>query len=135
MRTEAIALLDELRQRGHAITVAGDRLRIVPKLHNEELFERLRAAKSEILALLAHKQEPSEEEDRIAQQDSGTLPLPDPAAMLIKTCTEFGITLSLESDGTLVIGRGAWAGLVRAIDRYANEVAALLQAGWTPLDA
>jgi hypothetical protein len=138
MRTDATALLHELQERGFVVMAINDKVRVKPRIDDQALITRLRAAKTDLLTLLRREERyrvAEEESDRIAQQDAGALPLPDPAEILIKTCTEFGITLSLESDGTLVIGRGAWAGLVRAIERYANQIATLLQADWTPYDA
>jgi len=138
MRTDATALLHELHDRGFVVTAVDDRLRITPKVNDQGLIARLRAAKSELLALLRREEInriAEKETDRIAEQDAGTRPIPEPAKLLISTCVEHGIQLHLQRDGTLVVRGRAWRGLVRAIERYADDIAALLEARWRPYDA
>jgi len=137
----AMALLDELRALGiHLEPRANGNLRAVPKERlTDELIERIRQHKTELLAYLRAEQE-ERRIDRLAQTD-GWKPLPPagaPAYSILETARCRGIALSLDQDGGLRIGKAdgsghepaLWPSLIDAIEAHLEAVAALVAAGW-----
>ena len=77
------------------------------------------------------------EVDRLALAD-GWLP-PSPAHAVIEVCQRYGVALSIDTDGTLVVGKAGakadeamqpWPSLLTAIEAHLEAVAALVAAGW-----
>jgi hypothetical protein len=153
--SEAISLLNDLRGRRFRVSIAGPKLRIVPKPDDAELIERSRAHKAELMALLKEQAEieriarldaERNEADRIAKRGYDHDPEQPshreyvgrtPAAALIKACLEHGVGLRVEADGTLVVASNgkAWRSLIDALEAHVDEVAALILNGWSPYDA
>jgi hypothetical protein len=149
----AAGLLSELRSQGKTIAVVGSVLRIVPKVTDAALIERLRAYKAELMALLKEQAEIEQlakldaernAADRVAGRGydyDKTAPSyheylgRTAAGGLIRTCLECGVRLRVEPDGTLVAGPGAWRSLVVALEAHVDEVAELILSKWSPYDA
>jgi hypothetical protein len=151
--SEAIALLNDLRERGLRVTIAGPNLRIVPKVTDPALIERLRARKAEVMALLTEQAETArivaldaerharDRQARRGYDHDSTAPShgewvrSSPAAALIRTCREYNVALRVDSDGTLVVGPGAWRSLVGEIEAHVDDIIALLESGYDGCDA
>ncbi len=151
--SEAISLLNDLRGRRFRVSIAGPKLRIVPKPDDAELIERLRAHKTELMALLKEQAEIEQlakldaernAADRVAGRGydyDKTAPSyreylgRTAAGGLIRTCLEYGVPLRVEPDGTLVAGPGAWRSLVIALEAHVDEIAELIFNKWSPYDA
>jgi hypothetical protein len=126
---KAEALVTELRAAGIEPRPNGN-LYLAPKARlTPALIERVRAAKTVLLAYLS--------------ADGWQSP-PEPghaAYSILETCERYGVAMRLDSaTGDLVIGKAGataheptqpWRSLIIALEAHLEPVAALVHAGWT----
>lgn len=157
----AVAVLNELRSRG--ITVEprpNGNLYLVPKEGlTPELIERVRAAKPDLLRLLADPYERActialhceatgtDAAERLAsdptlktEMERDTTPQGwTPAHSILDVCQQHGVALRIDKQGDLVVGKNgakadeptqAWPSLLAALEAHLEPVARLLESGW-----
>lgn len=126
---EAVALLENLNRRGVRLTANPPKLIAEPShLLTDADRREIRRYKPELLALLADESGPA---------TAGLTP----AQSIIETCRAYGVALGIDpANGDLVVGKAGakadqpsqpWPSLLRAIEAHLEEVAALVEAGWT----
>jgi hypothetical protein len=124
---EVQLLLKNLAVRGFRLAADGQFIIVQPaSLLTDDDRAAIRSHKPELLRLLSN--------------DGPGNPNWLPAHSIVDTCRRYGVALSIDPDGTLIVGRrGAtaeepsqpWADLVHAIEAHADVVADLVLAGWT----
>jgi hypothetical protein len=147
----AQGVFDELKARGVRVEPRPNgNLYLVPRDRlTPDLVEAVRQHKPELLGLLVARHCERTGEDLAGYLDRNPslralLERPalqgwTPAHSVVATCQCYGITLRIDPDGTLVVGKaGAKADeptqprrtLLIAIDAHADAVARLVEAGW-----
>jgi hypothetical protein len=144
---DAHALLSDFRSRGIALIPNGEKLTVEPASRLTDADRAaIRAAKAELLKLLAaaglHDRE-EDEIDRVASGD-GWRPPPEPrqpAYGILETCQRYGVALRIDrATGDLVVGRAGanaeeptqpWTSLLHALETHLEAVARLVKSGWT----
>ena len=126
----------EPRLRNGRFKLVGPANRITP-----DLLAAAGRHKAELLAYLCQEQEGRE----VCCKDVGggykALP-PDrtPAYSLLETCRRYGVTLRIDDGGDVVVGKAGakadeptqpWPSLLMALEAHVDEVAELIEAGWT----
>ena len=101
----AAALLSELRSQGKTIAVVGSNLRIVPKVTDTALIDRLRAHKAELIELL--KGSVSQYTLDYKAEIPAASTVEALAHDLIKLCTVYGLRLACDA-GRHLSRRDRW---------------------------
>jgi len=119
---EAAVIIEHFQEWGVGLIANGDKLTVESSAPlADEDYALILDHKADILAILTAKA------PRRPVISSKTTP----AESLVGTCRRLGISLRLDSDGTLVVGKTrehAPASLVRALSAHAEAVARLVQA-------
>lgn len=111
----AAALLSELRSQGKTIAVVGSNLRIVPKVTDTALIDRLRAHKAELIELL--KGSVSQYTLDYKAEIPAASTVEALAHDLIKLCTVYGLRLHATPDGIFLdVTAGDWCAVMAAIE-------------------
>jgi prophage tail gpP-like protein len=100
-------ILAALAAQNVQVTVAGDKLKLrAPDRIAPELVAQVRHHKQKIIAVLAPPA-PAPLTDTPEREaiESPTLAVGHPAYSIITTCQRFGVALTIDSDGNLIIGR------------------------------
>lgn len=143
---DAYTLLSDFRSRGIALIPKGEKLTVEPASRlTDSDRAAIRAAKSDLLELLAAadlREREQDEIERVARAD-GWRPLPEPrhpAYGILETCQRYGVTLRIDpATGELVVGKAGakadeptqpWGGLVRELEAHVEAVARLVKSGW-----
>lgn len=143
----AHTLLSDFRSRGIELIPNGEKLTVEPASRLTDADRAaIRAAKSELLKLLAasglHARQ-EDEIDRIARADVWRPPphTAHPAYGILETCQYYGVALRIDpATGDLVVGRAGakaeeptqpWPSLLHALETHLESVAQLVESGWT----
>ena len=111
----AAALLSELRSQGKTIAVVGTNLRIVPKVTDTALIDRLRAHKAELIELLKGgvSQYTLDYKAEIPAASTAQALAHD----LVKLCTQYGLNLHAAPEGIfLEVLAGDWQEVMSAME-------------------
>jgi TubC N-terminal docking domain len=134
-----VELLAALAAQNVRVMVAGDKLKLrAPGRIAPELVAQVRNHKQNIIAVLAPPS-PAPLTGTPEQEALDLLAVGHPAYSIITTCQRFGVALTIDSDGTLIIGRAGakaeeptqpWPSLLIAIEAHLEAVAVLVNSGW-----
>jgi hypothetical protein len=144
---DAHVLLSDFRSRGIELTPNGEKLTVEPasRLTDADCVA-IRAAKSELLKLLAPPGLCDRQEDEIDRvsgvEDWRRAPQQGLAAYgILETCQRYGVALRIDAaTGDLVVGRAGakaeeitqpWPSLLHALETHLETVARLVDSGWT----